>query len=66
MHAHTHACSHVCMYIYLVLIIIIVPVSADYNVAVSKVDTAMNTSDLGTTTDDEESAMLLKSKRMRR
>ena len=42
------------------------PVSADYNVAVSKVDTAMNTSDLGTTTDYEESAMLLKSKRMRR
>ena len=38
------------------------PVSADYNVAVSKVDKAMNTSDLGTTTDGEESAMLLKSK----
>ena len=42
-----------------------VPVSADYNVAMSKVDTALDTSDLGTT-DDEEAAMLLKSKRVRR
>ena len=40
------------------------PVSADYNVAISKVNTALDTSDLGTT-DDEEAANQ-KSKRMRR